>query len=111
MTDKRHVTEHDLTQLESGLKQILDASLNAQGVFASVITESGDAQTLFLGDNEAANAIATLLIRYVADSQEVNVFEKILEIQTKLMHLHPEEFNTYAESMQKRLSQHHKEEN
>lgn len=104
MTDKQQIKKEDLTKLEGALKSVLDQAVGAQGVFTSIITEKGEAQTIFMGDDNAADAMIALLLRYAADSQEKNIFEKVLEIQTKLLSVHKDEFEEYAKGIKKEIS-------
>lgn len=101
MSNKREVEKKEMLDFQDALNSMYKQVDTAKTGIASVLTKDNEVQTYLFGESEAVEVVLMTLIKYAADKDNVNVFEKILNMQTRLMQVHPDLFNEYYLKMQK----------
>ena len=99
MTNKRQITPGEMADLQQALNDFLTEAPSGYAGVTSLLTKDKETKSMIFGDDNSIEAIIIALIQYSADKEEVNVFEKILNMQMKLMRIHPEEYQAYADKL------------
>ena len=101
MTNKRQITPGEMADLQEALNDFLTEAPSGYAGVTSLLTKDKETKSMIFGDDNSIEAIIIALIQYSADKEEVNVFEKILNMQMKLMQVSPEEYQVYADKLNK----------
>lgn len=101
MTDKRKVSQGDMLQLEESLNDFLLEAPTGYAGLTSLLTKDKETKSLIFGDEDSIEVLLIALIQYAADEAEMNVFEKILNMQMRLMQVEPEAYQVYADKLNK----------
>ena len=97
--DKRKITKMEMLDLEEALNDFLEEAPSGFAGMPSLLTKDKETKTMLFGDDDNIEVLLIALIQYAADKQEINVFEKILNMQLTLMRFEPETYEVYAKKL------------
>lgn len=91
--------EKQSVDFENALKSLYDQSDTAKAGIASVITKEQKAEMYSFGDSETLEVLLMVSIKYLAEKDDMNLFEKLLSVQTRLAQVHPEAYQEYVKKI------------
>lgn len=97
--EKSKELSKEMVEFEAALSALNDESDTAKAGLASMITKDDEAQVYAFGDADKLEVLSMILIKYLADKEEINIFEKLLSMQTRLVQVHPDKYKEYVDKL------------
>ena len=102
---KEHIEKKHIFEFKEALEKLGTHAVKAGAGIATILTEKQEVETLVFGGSNEIDVLIMTLIKYASDKEQMNLFEKILSMQTRLMQVHLSMYEEYIDSLKKRNDQ------